>query len=180
MCIPHAHIHAHIYIYIYIIMFEETVSNGSIERENKFRQIKSSPYKLIYRGGTENKWYSFLLHQLLPPPPPRRPSSPPRPRWPTHITGKWGQRAGKESSVHGLSHRDLLEWGHADRNLFIGGYCNLALYIILPFLYFQIFVYIFIPLLLWEILSKRIPSFHAGSGNTFFRSFRGIRLWDNL
>lgn len=106
--------------------------------------------------------------------------SPPRPRWPTHITGKWGQRAGKESSVHGLSHRDLLEWGHADRNLFIGGYCNLALYIILPFLYFQIFVYIFIPLLLWEILSKRIPSFHAGSGNTFFRSFRGIRLWDNL
>lgn len=71
--------------------------------------------------------------------------SPPRPRWPTHITGKWGQRAGKESSVHGLSHRDLLEWGHADRNLFIGGYCNLALYIILPFLYFQIFVYIFIP-----------------------------------
>lgn len=122
------------------------MSNGSIERENKFRQIKSSPYKLIYRGGTENKWYSFLLHQLLPPPPPRRPfPSPPRPRWPTHITGKWGQRAGKESSVHGLSHRDLLEWGHADRNLFIGGYCNLALYIILPFLYFQIFVYIFIP-----------------------------------
>lgn len=42
------HIHAHI-----VITFEETVSNGSIERENKFRQIKSSPYKLIYRGGTE-------------------------------------------------------------------------------------------------------------------------------
>lgn len=180
MCIPHAHIHAH----IYIIMFEETVSNGSIERENKFRQIKSSPYKLIYRGGTENKWYSFLLHQLLPPPPPRRPfPSPPRPRWPTHITGKWGQRAGKESSVHGLSHRDLLEWGHADRNLFIGGYCNLALYIILPFLYFQIFVYIFIPpsLSRFEKFSrKEFLPFNSGSSNTFFRSFRGIRLWDNL